>query len=522
MSDDLFNDDFFADEEEAQDKVPQKPWNVLIVDDDEEIHRVTKMALRSFEFENRPLNFISAYSAKEGESAFLTNHDIAMVLLDVVMETDHAGLELAKWIRDEHGDLNVRIVLRTGQPGQSPEQSVIKDYDINDYKAKTELTAQKLYTTTLTALRAYQHIMILEQSKMGMEQVVIATKNVMDKLGFVAFSKAALDQIITLINVNDTMLIDLTPMTKAQVSGTQNQDGKSKVDVICGTGLFQNTQDKYTCLEELPFQCLVAKSRLNNGSVFDGEEILIYCKSDNHAVAFYIATGRELGQLDRHLLEVFTENLVVGLKNIDLNEQMKNSQREVIYRLTEVVESRSNETGYHVKRVARYCELLAQLYGLTEEQCETILFASPLHDIGKVGTPDRVLNKPAKLNAEEWAIMQTHAEIGQQMLQGSELELLDAGAIIAGTHHERWDGNGYPNGLSGENIPIYGRICALADIFDALCSKRVYKDAWSIEKVFDYIESESGLFFDPKLVELFLQNKAQFLNIKEELKDPEC
>ncbi|MCK6262961.1 DUF3369 domain-containing protein [Vibrio sp. ZSDE26] len=521
MSDDLFSDDFFADEEKVETSVPLKPWNVLIVDDEEEIHRVTKMALNKFEFENRPLNFICAKSAKEGQQAFLDHQDIAMVLLDVVMETEHAGLELAKWIRDEHGDLNVRIVLRTGQPGQSPEQAVIKDYDINDYKAKTELTAQKLYTSTLTALRAYQHIMILERSKLGMEQVVKATKNVMDKLGFVAFSKAALEQIITLINVSDTMLLDISDHLTTDTAIIEVDPYKHTAQMICGTGVFQEVKQQNTYFDELPFQQLLNRALESEASVFDEQEILIYCTSAHHSVVFYIVTEQSLGQVDRHLLEVFTENLVVGLKNIDLNEQMKRSQREVIYRLTEVVENRSNETGYHVKRVARYCELLGRLYGLDEEECEIILFASPLHDIGKVGTPDRVLNKPGKLDADEWAIMQTHAEAGQNMLEGSDLELLDAGAIIAGTHHERWDGTGYPKGTSGENIPIYGRICSLADIFDALCSKRVYKDPWSIEDVFKYIQSESGKFFDPKLVELFLANKDQFLKIREELKDPE-
>lgn len=134
-------------------------------------------------------------------------------------------------------------------------------------------------------------------------------------------------------------------------------------------------------------------------------------------MAFYIATEHKLESLDKHLLKVFAENLVVGLKNFELNEQMKRSQREVIYRLTEIVENRSNETGYHVKRVARYCELLAKLSGLNEEQCEIILFASPLHDIGKVGIPDRILNKPAKLDKEEWTIMQTHAQSGQERLR---------------------------------------------------------------------------------------------------------
>ena len=408
MSDDdndFFDDDFYAEEDESEQQLEQA-WNILVVDDEEEIHRVTKMALTGFSFENRPLNFIKAMSAAQGKEAFLNNDEIAMVLLDVVMENDHAGLDLAKWIREEHHNQNVRIVLRTGQPGQAPEQSVIRDYDINDYKAKTELTAQKLYTTTLTALRAYQHIMILEHSKQGMEQVVQATKNVMDKVGFITFTKAALEQIIALIGINDTVLVNLN----SHVIEVKQQE----IQTICGTGAFLNVDNQYSQLGQLPFQVLLEQAVQQKKSIFTDSEILIFCKSKSHSVVFYIATDAPLASLDKHLLEVFAENLVVGLKNIELNEQMKNSQREVIYRLTEVVENRSNETGYHVKRVARYCELLAKLYGLNEDQCETILFASPLHDIGKVGIPDRVLNKPAKLDKEEWAIMQTHAQSGEE------------------------------------------------------------------------------------------------------------
>lgn len=509
---DLFTDELFA-KEEANELDTQQPWNVLVVDDEEEIHSVTTMALSSFTFDNRPLRFIKANSGEEGKQAFLNNSDIALVFLDVVMETEHSGLDLAKWIREEHGDLNVRIVLRTGQPGQAPEQSVIRDYDINDYKAKTELTVQKLYTSTLTALRAYQHIMILERSKQGMEQVVTATKNVMDKVGFVAFIKAALEQIIILINVSDSMLVDLNG------NAVEIDIDHQIVRTICGTGIFECDKSHSINLSELPFQDILRQALETDSSVFTEKEILIYCKSESHSVVFYISTEHSLGLLDSHLLEIFAENLAVGLKNVEVNEQMKSSQREVIYRLTEVVESRSNETGYHVKRVARYSELLARLYGLDEDQCEVILFASPLHDIGKVGVPDSILHKPGKLDPQEWEIMKKHSEAGQNMLTGSGLELLDAGAVIAGKHHERWDGQGYPDGLSGYEIPIFGRICALADIFDALCSKRVYKEPWPIEHVFEYIKSESGKFFEPELVTLFLKNKEQFLQIREELQD---
>lgn len=516
IDDELFGSNFFAEENDhsEEDALRSKPWIILLVDDEEEIHRVTTMALSNFEFDNRPLKFISTYSASEGKQAFLDNDDIAMVLLDVVMETEHAGLDLAKWIREEHGNLNSRIVLRTGQPGQAPEQSVIQNYDINDYKAKTELTVQKLHTATLTALRSYQHICILENSKLGMEQVVKSTKHIMGKIGFEEFARAALEQITTLIDVEDSLLLDLSHYK-------YGESGVNSIFSICGTGIYASEPNHYREVEQVPVVAILNRVLTENESIFDKKECMIFCRSEHHCIVFYMATEIPLLQLDKHLLEVFTENLVIGLKNIDLNEQMKHSQREVIYRLTEVVESRSNETGNHVKRVARYSELLAQLYGLDFETCQSILFASPLHDIGKVGIPDQILNKPGKLNEEEWEVMKTHAQLGQEMLSGSGLTLIELGADIAGTHHERWDGNGYPQGLSGENIPIAGRIVALTDIFDALSSKRVYKGPWTVEEVVSYLEAESGKFFEPKLVELFLANKQKFLQIKEELQDPE-
>ena len=182
-------------------------------------------------------------------------------------------------------------------------------------------------------------------------------------------------------------------------------------------------------------------------------------------------------------------------------------------------ESRSKETGNHVKRVAEYSKIFALNYGLSEEEAELFRQASPMHDIGKVGIPDSILKKPAKLTEEEMLVMKTHAEIGFSMLNHSERPLLKAASIVAYEHHEKWDGSGYPQGLSGENIHIYGRITAIADVIDALGSDRCYKKAWEDEKIFALLKEEKAKHFDPKLVDIFFDNKDEFLLIRDSNKD---
>ncbi|MEN8302931.1 MAG: HD domain-containing phosphohydrolase, partial [Campylobacterota bacterium] len=204
---------------------------------------------------------------------------------------------------------------------------------------------------------------------------------------------------------------------------------------------------------------------------------------------------------------------------VELNNEIESTQREVIYTMGEIGERRSRETGHHVKRVAKYSRLLAMLYGLDESEADMLKIASPMHDIGKVGIPDSVLNAPRKLDLEEWKIMQTHAELGYEMLKSSEKPILKTAAIVAREHHEKWDGSGYPRALSGEEIHIYGRITAIADVFDALGSDRVYKKAWELEDILELFTQERGKHFDPNLVDLFINNLDDFLVIRDRFRD---
>lgn len=208
------------------------------------------------------------------------------------------------------------------------------------------------------------------------------------------------------------------------------------------------------------------------------------------------------------------EKIAQGICEINLlNQEIINTQRELIFTMGEICETRSHETGLHVKRVAEYSYLLATLCGCPD--AELIRQASPMHDVGKVAIPDHILNKPGKLDSDEWEIMKTHSSLGFAMLSVSQRPLLQMAATIACEHHERWNGEGYPYGLKGEEISIAGRISAIADVFDALGSARCYKKAWSLDRVLAYFEEERAKHFDPSLVDLFFKHFDEFMEIRE-------
>ena len=206
-------------------------------------------------------------------------------------------------------------------------------------------------------------------------------------------------------------------------------------------------------------------------------------------------------------------------KELFLEKEIEDTQKEVVFKMGAIGETRSKETGNHVRRVAEYSKILALEYGLSEIEAEILKQASPMHDIGKVGIPDDILKKPGKLDVYEFKIMQTHAELGYEMLRGSDRPLLKVASIVAYEHHEKWDGSGYPRGLEGEEINIYGRITALADVFDALGSERCYKKAWEDERIFQLFRDERGKHFDPKLIDIFFDKLPQFLEIRSKFRD---
>ena len=198
---------------------------------------------------------------------------------------------------------------------------------------------------------------------------------------------------------------------------------------------------------------------------------------------------------------------------IALNDEIEKTLRETVFTMGVIEEQRSKETSNHTQRVSLYSQLLARKLGLSDHDIDLIAAAAPLHDLGKIGIPDSILLKPDRLTDEEHEIMKNHTRIGYTMLSHSERDILKAGGIIALQHHEKWDGSGYPQGLKGEDIHIYGRIVALADVFDALTFRRVYKEAWEPVRVTSWLKEQRGKHFDPTLIDLFLESQDEITDI---------
>lgn len=199
----------------------------------------------------------------------------------------------------------------------------------------------------------------------------------------------------------------------------------------------------------------------------------------------------------------------------EAHTNLKHASLDTIYYLSRAAEYKDEDTGEHIRRMSNYAAAIARQMGLAGDVVEGILYAAPMHDIGKIGIPDRVLLKPGRLNAEEWNIMKQHTIIGAKILEGGKTSFIRLASVIAITHHERWDGSGYPHGLRGKQIPLVGRITALADVFDALTSRRPYKEAFSVKESFRIIESDRGLHFDPVVVDAFMSIKDGVLKIME-------
>ncbi|WP_025899611.1 DUF3369 domain-containing protein [Sneathiella glossodoripedis] len=483
--------------------VPDR-WKVLLVDDEEAVHNVTTLALEDFEFDGRGVEFFHAYNGDDAKVLIREHPDMAVILLDVVMEREHAGLEVADYIREELKNKTVRIILRTGQPGQAPERDVIVRYDINDYKEKTELTSQKLFTLMCASLRSFRDIMALERNKVGLERVIESSADIFGLTNIRQFTEGVLSQITSLLHLDSS-----AAYMKAE--GLAVSDTAEGLKVLAATGEYREVvgKDAQGVLTEDILQD-ISQAIKNEKSYYRADRFVGYFSTAMGSTnILYLSGLRPLTEMDRSLMEVFARNISIAYENIDLHYELEDTQREIVYMLGEAVETRSKETGNHVKRVAEISKFLALKYGLEKETAEIIKLASPLHDVGKIGIPDAVLNKPGKLTADEWVIMQTHAQLGHDMLKSSKKKILKASAIIARDHHEKWDGSGYPAKKKGEQIHLFGRIAAIADVYDALGNERCYKQAWPRDKVMTHILGQSGKHFEPRLVEILLSNIDQ-------------
>ena len=511
----------FSGKKKTDDCAAGPAWKVLVVDDEPDVHTVTKLALSRFKLDNRPLAFINAYSGEQAKELLNQEVDIAVAFIDVVMESDHAGLELVKWIREELKNRAMRIILRTGQPGQAPEEDVIMNYDINDYKAKAELDSRKLVTSVYSALRSYRDIMEIEHARQaqirhrkGLERVLEATSGLFELRTLHKFADGLLTQVANLMNLDsETLLLTCNAMDAMSPHHVDAQ----KIQILAGTGQFSNHHEKVlpAHINDLLQDALRQKRCLYEQNCFVG----YFPTKSGWINLLYMDGIDKLSDLDKQLIDIFAINVGVAFENLLLSQEVEDTQSELILRLGDVVESRSKEAANHVKRMAEYCFELALLAGMSEYEADLLKRAAPMHDIGKIAIPDAVLLKPAKLDDEEWQIMRQHPVIGHQILANSERPILNAAATIALQHHEKYDGTGYPSGLKGAEIHVFARIVAIADVFDALSHARCYKVAWPIGEVLDEMTRSSGSHFDPDLLNLFIDNISVFENVKNCWKD---
>lgn len=488
-----------------------RPWKVMIIDDDQGVHDVTKLALSNFVLDGRSLEFLHAYSGKEAIEILENTQDVAVALVDVVMESEHAGLDCIRYIREVMKNQMIRLVLRTGQPGQAPERKVILDYDINDYKEKSELTSQKLYSSILTSLRSYRDLSNLEANRNGLRRVISSSSEMFQPKMLQGFIQGVLEQLIAVLYLEKTMLYG-----QCDTLAIEHNDNEDGVKVIAATGAFESLIGK-DARDTLPPDVIsiIQEALIKKRMVAREKEYVGYFKPrEGREDVIYLRSVMTLSDDDADLVKLFLQNVSIAYENTLLRDEIEGTQRDIVYMLGEAIESRSKETGNHVRRVAEYSFMIALGIGLTRAEAEILKVASPLHDFGKIAIPDAILHKPDKLTEDEFELMKTHAGIGMQLLSKSDRKILRAASIVAGEHHEKWDGSGYPLGLKGEDIHVFGRIVAVADVFDALGSRRSYKEPWPLERIVALLQEESGRHFDPTIVNWVLDNTDIMVEVR--------
>ncbi len=478
----------------APETAREPAWKVLVVDDEPDVRQLTALNLRGFHFENRPLELIEASSAAEARACLDQHPDIAIALIDVVMETDDAGLCLVEAIRKELRNEMMRLVIRTGQPGVAPERYVIDHFDIDDYKDKTELTAQKLYTTVRSALKSYRDLHRLELNRQGLARVLEVTPQLyqMRCETLSEFFRGVLTQIIGLCRLGHSGFI-------STIDGLLLTQEGEEVCLQAGVGDFDNPDKNRERIQEVIRICgsSVLGQNLQEGLRSDamiaplrvGDQLLGYV---------YLESATKLSESEREMILIMADQCAAALENMRLNMSLEESYDHVIGMLAMVAEYKDTATGAHIRRIAEYTRRIALEMGIAEDEAESWGKASRLHDVGKVGIADAILRKPGRLTPEEYETIKTHCEIGGAILNHDRS--LSLARSIALCHHERWDGQGYPRGIAGEAIPLPARIAAVADVFDALISPRPYKEPWRIEDAMTEIEKESGARYDPVVV----------------------
>ena len=506
LSNENFDLDFLKSEPKPVVK-HRSNYKVIIADDDEEVHSVTKMILKTFSFEGKGLIFIDTYTGKETMEALRKHPDTAILFLDVVMEENRSGLMVVDYLRKTIKNDITRIILRTGEPGEAPEDKVIRDYDINDYRLKTDLTVQRLNTSLYAALRSYRDITRLERNRRGLEKMIEASADMFKHHTMSEFLTSILNQISSFYQ-DELEMLYVREGERIPHSGFIAVDNQNDYVILAAKGKYEcfigKNMSEITELKEI-YQWM-NQDQDSDKHVFMLEKGFIVKQSGKNMAKNYIFVEGGNNEFKLDLINLFLTNYSIALDNFYLDTLASETQVEIIYTLGEVIEAQFEETSGHLKRETTLMYNFSKSIGLSNTEAEYARIASALHDVGKIGIPNAILKKPGKLTDEEMIVMHQHTEIGYNILKKSKLEILKVASDIALHHHEKYDGSGYPEGLVGDKTSIYARMLAIVDVFDAMSHKRVYKDASSIEDTLAFITQSSGSHFDPKLVDVFVSN----------------
>jgi len=499
--------DFLEDDIEEEEVVATGYYKVIIADDDDEIHRVTKMILRDFYFEGKKLEFIDTYSGDETMRVLEEHPDTAIVLLDVVMERSHAGLEVVEYLRNVLKNNLTRIVLRTGQPGEAPEEKIIRDFDINDYRLKTELTVKRLNTTLYSALRNYRDLRRLERHRNGLEKIIQTSARLFEHNSLKEFLTSILDELSNFHSEKTDMLY-IREGADRESSGFVTMERRNKNTIVAGTGKYESFVGmEIETIPDLNFINRWMHGEKEDGAIIHGVEegVIIKSNGKSHLSNYIFIEGEKAG-FDMELIHIFLANYSIALDNYILNNMVNTTQKEIVFALGEIVDSHFEETGSHVKRISEMMYQFALCNHYSYSECEVVKVASTMHDLGKIAIPDSIIKKPGRLDTDEFETIKTHTTHGYKILSKSDLEVLKIAADIALNHHEKYDGSGYPAGKTGKEISLNARMLSIVDVFDAMTHRRIYKEAAPVEEVLAYINSQKGTHFDPNLVDVFMSN----------------
>lgn len=491
---------------------------VIILSKNEYNHEFIAKILYSARIKNASINILHTYSIEECKTIINNNSDAALLFIDlekpINLKSVDNELFIVTYIRDILKNKSLQIILKNSFAGKYTPDKIVMRYNINQFIYDKDLNENMILSSILSSLNSFETISLTEKSKKGLEQVIKSSSIIFELHSLKKFAVGMLNQLSLIIKSGSNLPYLNTSCFVASRKG-------KNFYILLGRGNFsshigENIVNSVSSNTLRDFKLVISTKK----NKFSKDHFILYFNNNyNNEMLIYFDKITYLSKSSIKTIDLFCKNMNIAFDNICLNHELESTQKEIIFTLGEISEVRSHETGHHVKRVAEYANLIAVKYGLPLKEAEIIKLASPMHDVGKLAIPDCILNKPSSLTNEEFEVMKTHSKIGYDMLKSSNRRLMKSAAIIALEHHEKFDGTGYPYGLKGTNIHIYGRITALADVFDALGTERVYKEAWSLNKILLHFKNQKGRQFDPKLIDIFFDNLDNILDIKSTFPD---